>query len=158
MPHSRLGKTPNRPPLTIDQILAWSNDFFAAHGCWPNVNSGMIPGTIDDTWRRNGYRGLPAKPKRSLARLLEMRRGVRNSEKPPPLTTSQIVKWAKQHRRRTGRWPALSRGLLRECPENPGTMWTSPFAEAHAACAAAAPVPSFWPAAAMLAIRPGRQS
>jgi hypothetical protein len=44
MPRSR----PKRPPLTIDQILAWADDWFASHGRWPNVNSGFIPGTIGD--------------------------------------------------------------------------------------------------------------
>jgi hypothetical protein len=52
MPRSRLRKTPKRPPLTIDQILSWADDWFAAHSRWPNVNSGLIPGTIDDTWAR----------------------------------------------------------------------------------------------------------
>ena len=73
MPHSRLRIRPKRLPLAIDQILAWADDWFAAHGWWPNINSGLVPGTIDDTWARiddsllKGYRGLP-----------------RNHQPPPP--------------------------------------------------------------------------
>jgi hypothetical protein len=69
---------------------------------WPNVNSGHIPGTIDDTWARidgslrHGYRGLPRGTRLTLARLLAKRRGVRNSEYPPRLTAAQILHWARQ--------------------------------------------------------------
>lgn len=47
-------------------------------------------GTLDETWRfvdealRRGYRGLPKKPRSSLAQLLEKRRDVRSSEFPRP--------------------------------------------------------------------------
>lgn len=128
MPRSRLRSRPRRPPLTIDQILCWADDWFAAHGRWPNVNSGLISGTIDDTWARiddsllKGYRGLPKNRRLSLARLLTKRRGVRNSEYPPPLTTSQIIKWARKHRKRTGRWPILSSGPIDGAP---GETWNA---------------------------------
>ncbi|MEX2027198.1 MAG: hypothetical protein WEH44_07850, partial [Pirellulaceae bacterium] len=120
MTRSRLRKTPNRPPLAIDQILAWADDWFAAHGRWPNVNSGPIPGTIDDTWARiddslrNGYRGLPEWPRLSLAKLLEKRRGVRNSEYPPQLSVSQILKWVRNHKTRTGQWPREHSGSIHD--------------------------------------------
>ena len=126
MPRSRLRKRPKRPPLRIEKILAWADDLFASHGRWPNVNSGFIPGTIDDTWARiddsllKGYRGLPKKPRLSLARLLAKRRGVRNSEYPPWLTTGQIVNWAKSHRKRTGRWPTINSGPIQDAP---GETW-----------------------------------
>ncbi len=64
MPRSRLRKRSKRLPLSIDQILAWADDWLASHGRWPNINSGHIPGAIDDTWARiddalrQGYRGL----------------------------------------------------------------------------------------------------
>ena len=76
MPRSRLRIRPKRPPLTIDQILSLADGWFAAEGRWPNVNSGLIPGTIDDTWSRiddslrNGHPGLPEKSGLTLARLL----------------------------------------------------------------------------------------
>jgi hypothetical protein len=128
MPRSRLRLRPNRPSLRIDQVLAWADAWFAAHGRWPNVNSGRIPGTIDDTWARiddslrNGYRGLPERPRLSLAKLLEKRRGVRNSEFPPSLSTRRIVQWAKQHRMRTGHWPTLK---SREIEGAPGESWNA---------------------------------
>jgi hypothetical protein len=49
---TRLRKRPLRPPLSIEQILQWADEHFAEHGKWPNVASGHIPGTIDDTWAR----------------------------------------------------------------------------------------------------------
>jgi len=108
MHFARLRIRPKRPPLRIEQILNWADDWFAAHCLWPNVSAGLIPGTIDDTWSRiddslrNGYRGLPEKPRLSLAKLLEKHRGVRNSEYPPKLSVGRIEKWATQHKRRTG--------------------------------------------------------
>jgi hypothetical protein len=126
MPRSRLRITPKRPPLTIDQILSCADDWFAAHSRWPNVNSGLIPGTIDDTWARiddslrNGYRGLPEKPRLSLAKLLEKSRVVRNSEYPPRLSVSRIVKWARSHKRRTGQWPREHSGSIQDAP---GETW-----------------------------------
>ena len=120
---SRLRKTPERPSLTIAQILTWADALFADHGRWPNVNSGLIPGTIDDTWARvddslrNGYRGLPERPRLSLAKLLEKRRGVRNSEYPPRLSVARIVRWAKRHWRRTGQWPKEHSGLIDSAPD-----------------------------------------
>ena len=126
MPRSQLRKTPKRPPLTIDQILSWADDWFAVHSRWPNVNSGLIIGTIDDTWARiddslrNGYRGLPERPRLSLAKLLEKRRGVRNSEYPPRLSIARIVQWAKNHRQRTGHWPKEHSGTIHGAP---GETW-----------------------------------
>ncbi|HUE74785.1 MAG TPA: hypothetical protein VMP01_28205 [Pirellulaceae bacterium] len=127
MPRSRLRKTPKRPPLTIDQILSWADDWFAAHGRWPNIKSGLIPGTIDDTWARiddalrQGYRGLPKKrPRLSLARLLEKHRSVRNSEYPPRLSLGRIILWAKQYQMRTGQWPKEHSGAIQGAP---GETW-----------------------------------
>ena len=117
---------PKRPPLSVEQILAWADAFHADRGRWPNVNSGLIEGTIDDTWSRiddnlrAGNRGLPDKSRLTLARLLERRRGVRNSEYPPKLTMQQIVKWAKRHRRRTGEWPKAVSGPIDDAP---GETW-----------------------------------
>ena len=73
-------------PRSLSTRFTWADDWFAAHGRWPNVNSGRIPSTIDDTWARiddsllKGYRGLPKNPRLSLALLLAKRRGVRNAE------------------------------------------------------------------------------
>ncbi len=118
MPRSRLRLTPQRPPLSVEGILRWADEWFAEHGIWPNVNSGPIPGEIDERWDRideglcRGYRGLPKKSGLSLARLLERRRGVRNSEYPPLLNEDQIIAWAKQQHRCTGQWPKASSGPI----------------------------------------------
>ena len=126
MGRPRLRKRPRRPPLAIEQILKWADDWFSQHGRWPNINSGLIPGTIDDTWARiddglrNGHRGLPKSSGLSLARLLENRRGVRNSEYPPQLTIGKVVTWARKHRRRTGFWPQDKSGAIEGAP---GETW-----------------------------------
>jgi hypothetical protein len=126
MPRSPLRSSPKRPPLSIEEILRWADEWFAFHGKWPNINSGLIPGTIDDTWGRiddglrNGHRELPKSSGLSLARLLEQRRGVRNSEYPPQLSVAQIIEWAKAYHQRTGTWPKEDSGPI---PEAPGETW-----------------------------------
>jgi hypothetical protein len=125
---TRLKKLPQRPPLSIEQIVQWADDYFAKHSKWPNVNSGYIPGTIDDTWiridnaLRAGNRGLPKNTKLTLARLLAKRRGVRNSEFPPLLTEKQIVRWAKLHCERKGEWPKENSGPILDAV---GETWTA---------------------------------
>jgi len=63
----------NRPPLTIDQIVAWVDAHKEATGGWPNRKSGQVTGT-DETWAgidaalHRGSRGLPGGS--SLAKLL----------------------------------------------------------------------------------------
>jgi hypothetical protein len=126
MPRSKLRSRPKRAPLSIDGILRWADEWFANHGAWPNINSGIVPDTIDDTWGRiddslrNGHRGLPKNSGLSLARLLECRRGVRNSEYPPQLSIAQIIDWATAYHQRTGNWPKEDSGAI---PEAPGETW-----------------------------------
>jgi hypothetical protein len=109
-------------PLTPALILSWADAHRARTGRWPNVNSGRIPETRDDTWKRidnalrQGSRGLPKKPRLSLARLLNKFRGVRNSEYPPPVTESQIVRWARAHQRKTGKRPSSGSGPVLGVP------------------------------------------
>ncbi len=111
------------PQLSFEGILQWADSYFGRHGRWPNVNSGRIEETLDDTWSRmdnvlrDGSRGLPRNSGLTLARLLEQRRGVRNSEYPPKLTITQILRWAKAHHRRTGRWPTAKSGPILEAPQ-----------------------------------------
>jgi len=70
--------------LTMDQILAWAHAHHAAHGCWPTVASGPIPGAPGEDWRkidaalRYGYRGLL--PGESLRELLTGLRGISTGE------------------------------------------------------------------------------
>ncbi len=116
----RIRKRPKRHELCVELILAWADAYFARTGRWPNINSGRIDETVDDTWRRiddalrQGFRGLQHSLRLSLARVLEKYRGVRNSEFPPKLTVSRIVTWAKAHHRRTGRWPNDRSGAIVE--------------------------------------------
>src|SRR5687767_8700800 len=118
MRRQRLRIRPIRPPLVVDEILRWADEWFALNGQWPNINSGLIPGTIDDMWARiddslrQGHRGLRKKSGLSLARLLERRRGVRNSGYPPRLSEAKIVKWARSYRRSTGNWPKARSGPI----------------------------------------------
>jgi hypothetical protein len=120
---SKLRKTPKRPDLSVDRILGWADAHRERTGRWPNVNSGRIVETIDDTWRgvnqnlRNGGRGLPRNTGDSLARLLMRRRGVRNVVHPPQLSERQIIAWVKEHRRRTGEWPLNRSGVVVAAPE-----------------------------------------
>lgn len=107
------GKRP--PPLTEQQILAWADAFHAVHGQWPTAKSGLIAETRE-TWSgidnalRSGLRDLQAGS--SLARLLDLRRGVRNSQCLPKLSEPKIVAWARAFHRATGRWPTCRSGLV----------------------------------------------
>ena len=68
-----------RPPLTIEQILAWADAHHARAGAWPAGRSGPVPEAPGEAWGningalRRGHRGLPGGD--SLARLLNRRRG-----------------------------------------------------------------------------------
>ena len=72
-----------------DQVLAWADAYFAAHGKWPKRASGPIPGTRE-TWdavasaMHVGGRGF--RRGFSLAQLLAERQGVRNVASLPRLT------------------------------------------------------------------------
>jgi hypothetical protein len=104
------------PELTVKQILAWADAYFAAGRRWPKKEAGRIPGSIGETWMRvhsalqKGYRGLPGGS--SLARLLAEQRGVRNHMALPQLSRAQILTWADAHYRRTGSWPRSDSGRV----------------------------------------------
>jgi hypothetical protein len=100
----------------MSQILAWADVYHKRTGSWPNLNSGRISGTLDETWRRIdsalriGLRGLPGGS--SLARLLCEQRGVRNLSCLPSLTTKEILAWADRWHRRTRSWPISESGPI----------------------------------------------
>src|SRR5437870_1611020 len=106
----------SRTILYIAHILAWADAHCKRSGCWPNLNSGRISGTLDETWRRVdsalriGLRGLRGGS--SLARLLAEQRGVRNRSCLPRLTIKQILAWADEHYGRTGEWPTSESGPI----------------------------------------------
>jgi hypothetical protein len=105
-----------RPPLTVAQVLAWADDHYARTGRWPNQKSGPIPGSAGDTWAAvcmalvQGGRGLPGGT--PLARFLQRHRGKPHPADTPPLTAEQILGWADDYRRRTGRWPTPLSGPI----------------------------------------------
>jgi hypothetical protein len=102
------------PDLTERQILDWADAFHKQQGTWPRVLSGPIAGAPGETWLaidsalREGLRGLPGFD--SLARLLQRKRGVRNKAATPKLSERLILRWAKEHLRRTGKWPNAKSG------------------------------------------------
>jgi hypothetical protein len=104
------------PPLTVEQILAWADEYRRQAGRWPSARSGPVPGAPGLSWAvinedlRQGLRGLPGGD--SLARLLARRRGSRNRAALPPVTVEQILAWADAHYQRTGRWPSASSGAV----------------------------------------------
>jgi hypothetical protein len=103
-------------PYTPRQILGWIDDWHERTGSWPKRDSGVIPGSLGETWNkvstalRVGLRGLPGGS--SLARFLEERRGVRNEKHLPPYTVAGIVGWARHHHRVHGRWPTEQSGPI----------------------------------------------
>jgi hypothetical protein len=113
-----------RPPLSIEQILAWIDAHHERTGEWPSKTSGHVHGTLQETWNGvhlalyRGSRGLPGGT--TLAQLLQEKRGVRNRQSLPPLTCALILAWADAHQRRTGEWPTSDSG---DIPEAPGEKW-----------------------------------
>jgi hypothetical protein len=76
-----------RPPLTVEQVLAWADAHRERTGRWPNQNSGPVADAPEETWcaidhaLRRGLRGFPGAD--SLDRLLgRHRRGGERSRQP----------------------------------------------------------------------------
>lgn len=113
-----------RPPLTIKQILAWADAHHEHTGQLPQIESGPVLDAPGETWQASqnalygGCRGLPGGS--SLAQLLAKERKVSSKASPPPLTETQILRWAEAHHRRTGKWPGLRSGAVEEAP---GETW-----------------------------------
>ncbi|MCW3096760.1 MAG: hypothetical protein JWL77_2378 [Chthonomonadaceae bacterium] len=69
------------PPLDIEQLLVWADLHYERHGRWPTVWSGKIEDVPDESWTavdasfKAGGRGLAGCGYRSLAHLLDERRG-----------------------------------------------------------------------------------
>jgi len=104
------------PTLAIDQILVWVDAHYAEFGEWPTHLSGLIAGTLDETWLavdkalRNGTRGLTGNS--SLAQLLEEHRRVRNHLNAPALAPEQVLALADIHHQRTGSRPTRMSGQV----------------------------------------------
>lgn len=105
----------NAPRLTSRQVLTWADAHFAEYGEWPTVCDDRAPAP-GENWNainaalERGSRGLSGDC--SLAKLLAEKRAVRRGLHAQKLTVKMIAEWAKAHRKRTGRWPTLSSGLV----------------------------------------------
>jgi hypothetical protein len=111
------------PPLKEEQVLAWADAYFAAHGKWPGQKSGPIPGT-QESWSAvavamyAGCRGF--RRRTSLAQLLVWRRGARSRIRLPRLGARQILAWAREYLKETGRRPNSRSGPI---AQSPGETW-----------------------------------
>jgi hypothetical protein len=105
-----------RPDLSIEQILAWADAHFRQTGQWPQTKSGPVLEKPEETWLAihhalvRGQRGLAGGS--SLAKLLDVKRGVPNNLDLPPFGSKQILRWAVAHHRRTGHWPTRDSGPI----------------------------------------------
>jgi hypothetical protein len=130
-----LRKLKRRADLPVEQILAWADECFARTGEWPHMTNEVIPGTVDETWRKVAYylqrgsRGLPGGV--TLYQLLAERRGVRNAVRPPPLTVEQILAWADAYYQATGTWPKTESGAIEQAP---GETWHAADAALRVGC------------------------
>jgi hypothetical protein len=112
--------TMNRPPLTVEQILAWADAHHARTGQWPKRHSGAIEHASHETWSAvdgallHGHRRLPGGF--SLARLLMERRGVQCLYVVPELSVGRILAWADAYHARHGRWPNQHCGVIEDTP------------------------------------------
>ena len=95
-----------RPPITIEEVLALADAWFAKYGCWPKERDNQDWNSINAALRE-GRRGLPGGT--TLARLLAEHRGLHHPLHQPRLTLRRILAWAKAHHRRTKRWPNAQR-------------------------------------------------
>jgi hypothetical protein len=106
------------PRLTLGQILKWVDEFRRRTRRWPNTNSGRIPSSLGENWRkvdsalRLGLRGLPGGS--SLALFLTERRGARTLAALPPFSIEEILAWAESHFRCMGKWPKDTSGFIPE--------------------------------------------
>ncbi len=115
---AKRGKRNNRArePLSIEQILAWADGHLQRTGNWPNVRSGRVADDVDETWLdinralEHGYRGLPGGS--SISRLLFAAHGRKPGQQKRPLSIGQVLAWADEHRKRTGRWPSSCSGRV----------------------------------------------
>ena len=104
------------PRLTYKQILDWAEAYHHGTGKWPTSESGHIPDSDGETWKsvdhalRIGSRNLPGGS--SLARLLALKRRVRNIQQLPHLSEKQILAWADAYFARWSVWPTVKSGRV----------------------------------------------
>lgn len=109
-----------KPPLSVDQILAWAKAHHEDTGRWPHAKSGTIAKATGENWAqlnkalRNGYRGFPGGS--SLSALLGEHFGIRRRRSLPALTIKQVLAWMREHHRLTGQWPNTTSGAVQSAP------------------------------------------
>ncbi|WP_280524241.1 DEAD/DEAH box helicase [Legionella cincinnatiensis] len=119
-----------RPPLTMEIIETWIEQFFNKYQKYPLRNDSLIEfaegNYYGDTWSRidtalrEGLRGLPVGS--SLAKLMDTKFGVRNSLDLPQLDTEEIKACMLSYFNNTGKWPDEKSGVI---PELPYDTWSS---------------------------------
>lgn len=100
------------PRLTEKLILEWADTYKKKHDTWPTKRSGSIPGApAGETWSTvscalvGKLRKLPRKWN-TLAVFLATKRKAKSAHKTKlELTEKQIIRWARDYKRRTGEWP-----------------------------------------------------
>jgi hypothetical protein len=114
------------PRLTVAQILRWADAHWRRTGQWSVQKSGPISDAEGETWLGVhqalyvGCRGLPGGD--TLVALLARCRGRRNRAALPRLSDSQILEWARAHRRRTDQWPSVNSGPILDAE---GEIWAN---------------------------------
>jgi hypothetical protein len=110
----------HRSPLSKEIVLRWADKYHKETGEWPTLHSGAIEGT-GENWKminyylRLGGRGLLGNS--SLSELLYLHKGIRDKNKPPKLTSEEIIGWVEDHKKRTGEWPSIRSGEVLNQPE-----------------------------------------
>lgn len=116
------------PPLSVEQVLVWADEFHERTGEWPKQKHWpeVIPDSDGETWGSiiqvvaKGLRGFPGKE--SLFDLLAKHRGVRNVGHLPLLTEQQILAWADAYYIAHGAWPTC-RCQHQVIPDTGGERW-----------------------------------
>ena len=115
------------PPYSVAQMLTWADAHHRRTGEWPDADAGPIPEAPGETWMAveralaSGNRGLAGGA--SLARLLAEERGVRNRMGLPSLSEEEVLAWADEHLRQTGKWPTRESGAIPWAPA--GETWAT---------------------------------
>ncbi len=105
------------PRLRLKDVLTWADAHRRRTGKWPTMEMGAVRGAPDETWSRIdsalkcGARWRGART--SLANVLATYRNKQHPHSLPRMTIKQVLTWADDHHRRTGRWPTNKSGAVR---------------------------------------------
>ncbi len=104
-----------KPPLSLDGILGWADDYRAKTGRWPSRATAGGP-CEGETWGaidmalKNGSRGLVGGT--SLGRLLAVRRNASNRTNTVLLNQSMVLEWADKYFEQHQTWPTRKSGVI----------------------------------------------